>query len=125
MLISFKACNPIEFIQDNGYKANILIKERAEALSFVMLDGSSETFMDVMRTAVMDLVAEGKTIADIRYKGKGVRRWFQMVFPPVLSPIFFGIVDQHKTLIGYLVANQSVISDTRKGLGIALVKSFR
>ena len=125
MLISFKTCNPTEFIQDNGYKANISIKERAEALSFLMLDGSSETFMDVMLTALIDLVAEGKTITDVRYKGKGARRWFRMVFPPILSPIFFGILDPHNTLIGYLVAIQSVISTTRKALGIALVKSYR
>ncbi len=125
MLISFKTCNPIEFVQRDGYKANLLITGRAEALSFVMLDGSSETFMDVMLTAVMDLVAEGKTIADIRYKGKGVRRWFHMVFPPMSLPIFFGILDQHDILIGYLVVNQSIISAARKGLGIALVKSCR
>ncbi len=108
-----------------GYRATLVSNRREENLLFAQLDGSSEIFMDVILTAIMDLEAEGKTIADIKYKGKGTRRWFQMIYPTILSPIFFGIIGEKNIMIGYLVAFRSVISQTRKGIGIALAESYR
>jgi hypothetical protein len=89
------------------------------------LDVSNEIFMDVMLTAIMDLAAEGKTMADIKYKGKNSERWFRMVFPPILSPVFLGVLTRGDVLAGYLVVTQSLTCNVRKGLGIALVQGYR
>jgi RimJ/RimL family protein N-acetyltransferase len=125
VLLTFKDCNPLDFIREMGYKADLLVDGGAGRFSLVLLDGSSESFMDVILTAIMDLAAERKTIADIKYTGKGARRWFSIIFPPVLAPIFFGILDRGTRMVGYLVATQSISSPARKGLGIALVKPCR
>ncbi|MEX2717903.1 MAG: GNAT family N-acetyltransferase [Candidatus Sigynarchaeota archaeon] len=125
MLLSFKQCNPLDFVQKGGYETHLDIGGSVGTVMLVMLDGSNEIFRDVILAAIVDLAAEGKTITDIRYKGKNTRRWFQMVFPAALSPVFFGILDRHNSLMGYLVVNQSSLSAARKVLGIALVKSCR
>ncbi|MEX2680366.1 MAG: hypothetical protein Q6373_002105 [Candidatus Sigynarchaeota archaeon] len=125
MLLSFKTCNPLDFVQHGGYKVYLDVGGSVGTIMLAALDGSNEIFMDVMLAAIIDLAAEGKTIADIRYKGKNPRRWFQIMFPPMHSPTFFGILDRTSSLKGYLVVIQSRLSPARKGLGIALVKSCR
>ncbi len=125
VFISFKTCNPLDFVEKAGYNARLDIKDDSGPIMLTQLDGSNEIFMDMMLYAIMDLAAEGKTIAIVRYKGKGTKRWFQMVFSPIISPSFYGIFDQNCMLIGYLVANKSMISTRRVVIGIALVKSCR
>jgi GNAT superfamily N-acetyltransferase len=125
VLISFKSSNPSEFIQKNGYRAILVGDAGEEKLSLAMLDGSNEKLMDVLLNAIMDLQAEGKVVSDIRYKGKGVRRWFQMVYPAVLQPTFFGVFTTGGAMVGYLVAFQSSLSPSRKVIGIALLESAR
>ncbi|MEX2680363.1 MAG: GNAT family N-acetyltransferase [Candidatus Sigynarchaeota archaeon] len=125
MLISFKACNPREFIQPDGYTATLIRSGTEGNLILATLDGSNEILMEVILLALIDLMAEGKTITEVKYKGKGARRWFQMVYPPVLVPVFFGILNHDESLIGYVVASKSALSPTRIVIGIALAKSWR
>jgi RimJ/RimL family protein N-acetyltransferase len=125
VLLSFKTNNPLEFVHESSYSARIDTGRNMGIISLVSLDGSSERFMDMMLVAMMDLAAEGKTISEIRYKGKGTRRWFQSVFPSAFVPAFFGILDRDNAMLGYLILNKSVLSHTRKGLGIALVSAAR
>ncbi len=125
MLTAFKTCNPCELIQKGGYQAMLVGTGSEEPLLLAMLDGSNEVLMDVLLNALMDLKAEGKTVADIRYKGKSVRRWFQTVYPDALSPCFLGIFTPEYVMVGYLVAFQSPLSATRKLIGIALIQAAR
>ncbi len=125
MLISFTSSNPSEFILENGYRAMLVGNIGEEKLSLSMLDGSNEKLMDVLLKAIMDLQAEGKVVSDIRYKGKATKRWFQMIYPSALAPIFLGIFASEGTMIGYLVAFQSTLSPTRKVIGLALVQAAR
>ncbi|MEX2681605.1 MAG: GNAT family N-acetyltransferase [Candidatus Sigynarchaeota archaeon] len=125
VFLSFKACNPHEFIKKDGYRARLDIPDRSGSFMLSQLDGSSEIFMDIILHAIMDLAAEGKTIANVRYQGRRTRHWFQMVFPSIMEPLFYGISNHEFLLVGYLLMTKSVISSTRKVMGIALVKSCR
>lgn len=118
-LISFKMSNALAFIEKDGYAARLDNMVCSDPIMLVKLDGTNEIFMDVMLHAVMDLADEGKTIADIKYKGKGTMRWFQVVFPPIVRPLFYGILGHDRAFLGYLVASQSSIALEKKALGIA------
>ncbi len=60
VLLSFKTCNPLDFLQDAGYNAHLDIGGSVGTILLVALDGSNEIFMDMMRTAIIDLAAEGE-----------------------------------------------------------------
>ncbi len=125
MLIVFKTSKASEYIQKGGYQATLLGTGSEELLSLATLDGSNEELMDVLLNAIMDLKAEGKTVTDIRYKGKSVQRWFRIVYPDALSPYFLGIFTSAGVMVGYLVVFQSPLSVTRKLIGIALIQGAR
>jgi RimJ/RimL family protein N-acetyltransferase len=125
MLVTVKADDPRTFIMHGGYQATIPGAGCVEPEFLVAMDGSNEGFMAMLLAAIMDLRAEGKTTADIRYTGKSTRRWFQAVYPDALAPCFLAILSGDGRMIGYVVAFQSPIVPTRKLIGIALIQSAR
>ncbi|MBD3188890.1 GNAT family N-acetyltransferase [Candidatus Bathyarchaeota archaeon] len=68
---------------------------------------------------------EGTTNVNIRYRGKNPQRWFSMIYPPVLDPMFLRIGLPGGEKVGWISLYASQVEIGRVILSIIIKKTYR